>query len=264
MEETNITLSEQIVYGMFKPASYKQLVSVKKGRSILYIMVMMLALCIVTFAVPAGAVITGFGGFEQLFTKNMGELKYSDGKLSLDRPFEMSFDIYNIIIDTEDEMVADEKLHRDGMNIAIGSGKLRISLVMGQNIGDYSVTKLSDIFFSDFDNDTLVSMIPTIYISLVLTFIFTMVGLFIKYAMVSLVFCIVAQSINKSFDLKLSFGQVFMLCFYGQSLGMVLSNCNAALGLLPPTIITILGMFISIRMVGSSLVYMKMSRDGVL
>lgn len=252
-----MTFSEQIVYAMFKPSKYKELVNLKTGRSVLFTIVLTIVLGIVTFLIPTGAFITGFGGFEKLFSKRMGELEYSDNSLKIERPFEMSFDYNNVLIDTSAERVADDMLDRDGMYIAVGSKTIRFAFVNDTKVADYASMALDTLLFEGFNNDTLVKYIPAIYGYLFMTFLMTCAGFFIKYGFIALVFTIWINAVNKQLQLGLSYGQVFMLCFYGQTFGIILSNFNAALGWLPQIIVSMIGVFVSVHMITASVALMR-------
>ena len=95
-----MSFSEQIVYAMFKPSKYKEMLELKKSRFVVFVIVLMLALGIVRVAVPTAAVITGFGGFENLFINKISPMEYKDDKLSIEEKFEMSVGTYKVIIDT--------------------------------------------------------------------------------------------------------------------------------------------------------------------
>lgn len=256
-----MTFSEQIVYAMFKPSRYKEMVNLKTGRSVLFIVVMMLVLGIVSFLVPTGAYITGFGGFETLFTERMGTMEYKDGELSIDRPFEMSYDYNNILIDTSVESITNEMMDKDGAYMAVGSKTLRMTFAYDGEVIDYMTVPLDTLIEEGFTNESLCDIIPNIYAYLVLVFILTSIGYFIKYAVIALILSIFYNSLNKQFEFGLSYGQVFMVCFYGQTFGYILSNFNAALGLLPQLLVSSVSIFISIHMITYSAALMKSDKQ---
>ena len=78
-----MTFSEQIVYGWFKPSKYKDMIELPRRRFVVYVIVMMLVLAIVSYVVPTASIISGFGGFEKLFTQSLGEVNYTDDTLSV-------------------------------------------------------------------------------------------------------------------------------------------------------------------------------------
>ena len=256
-----MTFSEQIVYAMFKPSRYKEMVNLKTGRSVLFIVVMMLVLGIVSFLVPTGAYITGFGGFETLFTERMGTMEYKDGELSIDRPFEMSYDYNNILIDTSVESITNEMMDKDGAYMAVGSKTLRMTFAYDGEVIDYMTVPLDTLIEEGFTNESLCDIIPNIYAYLVLVFVLTSIGYFIKYAVIALILSIFYNSLNKQFEFGLSYGQVFMVCFYGQTFGYILSNFNAALGLLPQLLVSSVSIFISIHMITYSAALMKSDKQ---
>lgn len=252
-----MTFSEQIVYAMFKPSKYKELIKLKRGRFSLYVLVLMVVLGIVTFVIPAGATITGFGGFEKLFRNQLSTIRYQDGELKLDTQFRMNVNGINILMQTDAESVADSELSRDGIYIAIGSKVMSLVTTIDGEITRYQNMDITGLFDESFNCESLVDMIPSIYLSLFMTFVFECIGFFLKYAVIAFAFCFFINSVNKVMKLNLTFREIFQLCFYGQTLGIIISNFNAALGLFPSMIMSIICVFISVHMVTKSVVFMN-------
>lgn len=252
-----MTFSEQIVYAMFKPSKYRELLELKKGRFAIFVVVLCLVLGIVTFAIPAGALVSGFGGFEKLFKEQMSDLSCENGVLKLEKPFRMDINGLTMLINTEDEAVSDEYLKHDGIYMAMGSRYMRMTITLDGQVTDYQKIDMTGVFPDGFNNDSLVDMIPVIYTYLVFMFLAQCVGFFVKYAVVALIYSLFINSVNRNMDLKLSYGKVFQICFYGQTLGIILSNFNAALQLIPTTIVSVIGIFISVHMITMSVVLMN-------
>ena len=248
-----MNFSEQIVYAMFKPSKYKEMIKLKTSRFVGFTIVLMLVLGIVTFVVPAGAYITGFGGFEKLFANKMSRIEFKNGTLSIENPFNISIEGMNIIIDTETETVPDEKMTKNGAYIALGSKNMRMAIVTGKDILNYQVVSLNKFLPEGLNNEMLTSFIPWIYVYLVLAFLVTCIGFFLKYGLMALLFSIVINSMNKRMELGLSYGQVFAICFYGQTLAMILVNFNSAIGFLPAILVSLAGIFISANMITLSI-----------
>ncbi len=252
-----MTFSEQIVYAMFKPSKYKELIQLKKGRFAAFVIVLMMVLGIVTFVIPAGALITGFGGFEKLFRSQLSSLTFSDGALQLDTPFRMDINGLTLLVNTEHAMVEDEQLKRNGVYIAIGSETVRMAVTLDGQIMEYQNADITGLFSEGFNCESLIQMIPGIYMYLFAAFLVQCIGFFVKYGAIALLYSLFINSVNKNMNLNLTFGEVFEVCFYGQTLGIILSNFNAALGWLPVTIVSIIGIFISIHMITASVVFMN-------
>jgi len=247
-----MTFSEQIVNAMLKPSKYKDILKLKKGRHILFIIVMMLVLSIVAFVVPTAATIAGFGGFEKLFAEKLPPLEYKNGTLEIEKKFEMGFGVYNVIIDTSVAGISNDMLDRDGINIAIGSKDVRVVIVYGDKAGEQGKMSLAGLLFDGFNNESLVNMIPTIYVALFISTFFVGIGFFVKYGIFALILAIWTNSINKYYEMGLYFSEVFMVCFYGMTFGYIVSNFNAALGLFSQTIVSIVTVFISMNIISSA------------
>ncbi|MGN0389280.1 MAG: DUF1189 family protein [Wujia sp.] len=254
-------LSEQIVYGMFKPSKYKEMLTLPTRKFVTYVIIMMLVLGIVGFDVPAASIISGFGGFEKLFSQSLGQVSYKDGTLSVSNDFNMHINYANFIVDTTQETVQNQSLKKEGMFFAVGSKTIRVSAVIGSKVTDYGIYYLSDYLPEGFNNDSLLALIPSIYAGFFLTLIGVMCSYFLKYGLISLLLSVLVNSMNKQFELNLRFGQVFALCFYAQSFGMLLSNFNLAVSLLPSMLVSMIGIFVTIHMLTTSVVLMKQERE---
>lgn len=251
-----MTFSEQIVYAMFKPSKYKEMLELKKRRFVLFTFVMMIVLGIVTFVVPTGAYIAGFGGFTKLFSEKMAPLKYQNETLTIEKPFELALNGTHILIDTEADTVDDSKLNKNGVYISLGSKKVKLSIVLDKEATTYQTMELDYLLPDGLDNDMLVSFIPGIYAYFVLTFIMTGVGFFLKYALFAVILAMLVSSFAKRLELALTFGELFMICFYGQTFGMILVNFNAAIGLLPEILVSLVAVFVSVRMITGAIASM--------
>ena len=249
-----MSFSEQIVYAMFKPSKYKEMLELKKSRFVVFVIVLMLALGIVRVAVPTAAVITGFGGFENLFINKISPMEYKDDKLSIEEKFEMSVGTYKVIIDTEDSRFPDEKMRRKGGYLAFGSEYMTLAYNVGGRVTRYQEIKLDSFLSEGFNNESLQKMIPFIYSYIVFMFIASCGVYFVKYALLSLIFGFFVNSINKKAGIGLSFGEVFKLCFYGQTLGIIISNFNMALGFLPVMLVSGVCVVLSVNMILSGIV----------
>lgn len=251
-----MTFSEQFIYAMFKPSKYKEMLELKRSRFVWFVIVMALVLSIVTFAVPVAARIAGFGGFEKLFTEKMSPMVFEDGELNIEKPFKMTFGILTFVIDTEEDAVSDEKMVKDGYYVALGKKYMSRCIVLDGQRQSAADIELDTMIVNGVDNQKLVSLVPALYTSLVLCFIFVAGGMFCKYAFFALILALLINSMNKRLDAGMPFGKCFAMCFYAQTLAMIISNFNSAIGLLPGFIVSIFGVMYTIHMMSAANVLM--------
>lgn len=253
-----MTFSEQIFYGLFKPKKYKELIELKKSRSVLFVIVLMFVLGIVNFVIPVGAFISGNGGLKEMLGKRIGNVTYQDGVLTDDRKYDTTYDgTVHFMIDTENDEIPEERLTKDGVYFAFGAKQMNLVAVVGKNKATASTYVYSDFVKGYFDNAALVDKIPVIYTCLGLMLIFSCIGYFIKYAFFALILSLFIGGAVNRFELNLSKGEIFMLCFYGEALSMIITNFNSALGLLPEMLVSFVGIFMAFHMLSSALVFMK-------
>lgn len=255
-----MTFSEQIVYAMFNPNKYKELIQLKKGRFVLFAMVISMVLGIVNFVVPTSAWIARFGGFEKLFDRKIGNIIYENGELKDDTKYEMSFNGTHFKINTDEETVPKSEMKKDGIYVTFGSKYAQMSSVYDEKVHTYQSFGYAGMLPEGFDNQSLVDFIPTIYVYLVLVFITSCIGYYIRYAFFAIILSFMINTINQKLELGLTFTQRFRLCFYGETLGLIVSNFNRALGLLPDLLVSFVTIFVSVRMISTSLISMAIEK----
>lgn len=252
-----MTFSEQIWYGLLKPSKYKEIIELKTRRFVLFVVVVCLVLGLVTFVVPTAAIIAGFGGMNKLFTETMAPVTYDGESLSIEKPFKMNAGGNIFIIDSTYYTVPDTDLDRDGTYIAVGSKNLLLATVLGGEVWFKNIIPLEQVFSPGFSNESLASMVPAIYISLFICYLIMSLLFFLKYGFYALLLTIVMHSMNKQLEIGLSYGKVYMICFYGMSLGMLITNFNIAMGLLSPTLVSMVTVFVSVHFMTTALMLMR-------
>lgn len=252
-----MTFSEQIWYGLFKPSKYKELVELRKSRSVLYILVILLVLGLVSFVVPTAAIITGFGGMNKLFSETMAPVAYDGNQLTIEEPFRMNVADTVFILDSTYYTVPDKELERDGTYIAVGSKNVRMTTIIGGEKWMDNITPIEQVLAPGFSNESLIEMIPAIYVSLFLCYLIMCLLFFAKYGLFALILSFIINSMNKQLEAGLSFGQVYMVCFYGMSLGMLLTNFNIAMGLISPMLVSTITVFVSMNFMTVAIVSMR-------
>lgn len=252
-----MTFSEQVWYGLFKPSKYKELLNLGGKRSALYVAVIVLVLGLVTFAVPTAAIIAGFGGMDKLFSETMAPMSYDGEKLSIERPFEINVGGTIIKIDTTYYTVPDKDIERDGTYVALGSKNVRMATIIGGELWMDHIIPLNQVLGAGFSNDSLVELIPAIYIAIIISYLIMSLLFFLKYGAYAMIMTLFINPMNKQFEIGLSIGEVFMVCFYGMSLGMIITNFNIAMGLFSPTIVSMVTVFVSINFMTSAILSMR-------
>lgn len=247
-----MSFSEHIIYALFKPTKYKELIEMPKKKFVKFVVIVMLIIGLVGYAVPAGAFVSSFGGFERLFSVKMKPFEVKDGKLNIEKPFNLSFGDYTFTVDTEDKFVAKSKLDHDGINIAIGSEYLVLCLVSEDDVNTVQKIRISELFADGFNNASLVKAIPFVYAYLVVGFLGATLGCFLKYAFWAILLAWLISPINQAINAGLSYGKRFVLCFYGETFAMVLTNFMAALGV-SGILIDIAGVFVTLTSIMTAL-----------
>jgi hypothetical protein len=228
------------------------LVSVKSSsRFIGYVIFMSFLVSLMIFAVPTASKITSFGGFKNLFMNKVPAFEYTDGTLKADKAFEMKLSNVNIIMDTKVNEFVFGNFEREGIYIAIGAKNIKMVTIT--DIKDdssyqevYSYPN-SLVLMDEMNNMTLVKMRPFFYIMIFFIFMFSTALAAGKYLLAALFYAFIFKSLTSVSKLPMTFLDSFHMCFYAQTLGIILVNMNMALGnLVSPLIASAIGIVITV------------------
>lgn len=228
------------------------LVSVKSSsRFIGYVIFMSFLVSLMIYAVPTASKITSFGGFKNLFMNKVPAFEYTDGTLTADKAFEMKLSNVNIIMDTRVNEFVFGDFEREGIYIAIGAKNIK--MVTFTDIKDdssyqevYSYPN-SLVLMDGMNNMTLVKMRPFFYIMIFFIFMFSTALAAGKYLLAALFYAFIFKSLTSVSKLPMTFLDSFHMCFYAQTLGIILVNMNIALGnLVSPLIASAIGIVITV------------------
>ena len=245
---------EQLRISIMSPKQLVGLSQLKVSRFVRYCLLLSCLVIVMTYIVPIAATLAGFGGFRKLFTEKMPEFSVKSGALTAEGSFSLNLGNYEIIMDTSDNVVSPDKFMGKPVTIAIG--KYRVQVAVNQNgLSEIVVDQpVNSLFTEGFTRQDLVDAIPGFYIALGLIGLVSMGGIVIKYLIASLLYMFLGWALAKHSDLGLTKGNVFRLCYYAQTIGILLVNLNAALGyLIPSLIVSAVGIFLSLRWVAKSL-----------
>ena len=247
--------------------SSKQLVGLsmlKVSRFVRYVILLSLLVAIMLTVVPAAATIASFGGFNKLFNDRMPAFQVKNGEFLVEERFSLVIGSCEIVMDSAEDTVAQDKFL--GKMITIAIGKKRMQVVLSQNgLSEVAMDQPISAYFEDgFDKSMLTEAIPGFYIAIGLMTLFTMVWTALKYSLASLIYMLLSWALVKQTSLDLNKGNVFRICFYAQTIGILLVNLNQAMGyLIPSFIVSIVGIFITFRWILRSVVkYLNIQRPG--
>lgn len=244
---------EQLRLSIVSPKHLVGLSMLRVGKFVRYVILLCFLVTMMTSIVPTAATIASFGGFGKLFRERMPEFTVQNGELHADGTFTLSLAGYQILMDTSENAVSQDKYQGSFMTIAIG--KKRVQVAVSQNgLTEIAIDRaVSDFFEDGFNREKLISAIPGFYIGLGVTCLISMLWIAIKYLAASLIYMLLSSALARHTGLPLTRGNVFRLCFYAQTIGILLVNLNDALGvLLPSLIVSIVGIFISFRWIFKS------------
>ena len=245
-EKCNII--EQMRISIVSPKQLIGLSFLKVSRFVRYVIFLSFLVVVMTDIVPMAATIAGFGGFNKLFKEKMTDFSVQDGVLTAKDTFSMTLGDYEIIMDTSEDAVSQEKFIGKFITIAIGKRRVQVVVTqsgMSEVAMDYSV---SSYFADGFTREDLVSAIPGFYLGLGIIVLVSMLWIVGKYLLASLIYMLLSNVLVRQSGLSLTRGNVFRLCFYAQTIGILLVNLNQATGgYIPGIILTIVGIFITLR-----------------
>lgn len=221
-------------------------------RFVAYVIFLSLFVGTIIFAVPTVSRIVAFKGLHTFFSQTLPSIKMDDGELTADKKFEMPISGGTLILDTSKKEFKYGDFEEPGIYIAIGSQVTKMVSITSMGIGKgESYTEIytypnSFLFINGFDNNLLVKLIPAFYIAFVFVFLFECVIVAAKYLILSFFYMTSTRYLTSVSKEPLTTSDSFRLCFYAQTIGIILVNVNETLGIIPSLFGSLIGIIITV------------------
>ena len=214
-ENKKVTLLDQLSIAVSSPKNYKQLVKLKTGRLVWFVVIISFLLAFIEFGIDAIFWVGKVGGLRNLITNKIPAFTYHDNKLDMEHD--------------------------------IGSENIVMGMVSDGKGYDYMETPLKYMFLPDgFNNSKLAVLTPVFYMYMVIMFIAVMVASAGRQLLLALIFSIAGNRLARILNTGLSYGKVFTICVYAQTLAVFIMSVNTALGyLLSSFVVWIIALVVS-------------------
>ena len=233
-ENKKVTLLDQLSIAVSSPKNYKQLVKLKTGRLVWFVVIISFLLAFIEFGIDAIFWVGKVGGLRNLITNKIPAFTYHDNKLDMEHDMQLEIGNATLYINTENASVDLDSMDSDGVYIAIGSENIVMGMVSDGKGYDYMETPLKYMFLPDgFNNSKLAVLTPVFYMYMVIMFIAVMVAA-------------AGNRLARILNTGLSYGKVFTICVYAQTLAVFIMSVNTALGyLLSSFVVWIIALVVS-------------------
>ena len=229
-EKERLNIWMQLGYAITKPSAYKNMLKLDWQKRVMFLCLLMVLTTMIQYVIPASAMITGFGGFENLFLNRVAAFTFENGQLEVEKVISISDGaLMSFKVDTSVDAYGKDDFEKDGYPMQC--------LVSKSNIILLQYDRVTEFLFSDpsmegvsVTNESLLRIIPVIYIGMIVLFGFYTIENLLIYLFISLIFAISGLSINATLHTKLSFGSIYMIALYSGTAAWIISSVNTVLG----------------------------------
>ena len=244
-------LMDVFVNSIIKPKELVNVTLETRNRFKRYLVFISILVTFMVLVIPVACRVISFGGFEKLFTETMPQVSMSDGKLTADKRFEMNLGYADVLIDTNISEYKFENFTTEGYFIAIGSQTTKFVRVGDKKDPEsYSVIYAysnAELFPEGFNNEYLVKLIPIIYIGFIFALAIMALVTGLRYWFFALIYAFLSRSLTSIIKVEMTFKDAIHLCFYAQTIAILFTNMNTAIGyFVYPTFASILGVIITV------------------
>lgn len=260
-------IADRFITAMFLPREYGSLLRLKAGMIIGYLILLILLTSVIQYVIPVLGAITGLGGIKSIILNEIPDFALEGGRFSFGEKLERkdtNLGVY-VLVDTEKEKFTKEDIP-DGMAEAILVSSTNILLynsVMG--IGGTLQEDTFDHYKSiTITNQTIANGVNWIYAILILLFVSMYIGALIKYLFTALFYSAVMYLLSKTMMMELTFGTVYKIALFAQSVGAVVMAVVYCIGA-PLIILTgsAFNMLVTVIIMNKALVQMKLEHEAL-
>lgn len=226
--DERISFTEQIRIALSKPLWYKSLFQQSLTKHICYFVILIALITVIQYVIPITAYIQSFGGLRNLLLEGIPTFSLENGELTVDKQLDIEKAGARIVIDTTVEAYTQEDAEKaasemkDSLPIVYMISKTNV--VCNQA---YMPMNLSDMGEITFNNQMLYQIAPVyLIIFCILAFFYNVVA----YLVSALFFALFGALMSKALNLKLKFGQIYLIALYAKSVEILLESVLQVVG----------------------------------
>ena len=261
----NMRMTDRFLTAMFLPKEYGKLLSLKIGKMICYLFLLLLLVSVIQYAIPALGAIAGLGGVKNIVLNEIPEFSLKAGKFSYAGRVEQQDDNSGVyfLMDTSTDKFTKDDIPEDAMEAILVSST---NILVCNNISGLGGIVQEDTFdhYKDFTitNQTVADSSAILYIAMFFMFILLYVMTFIKYLFSGLFFAVVMYLLTRTMLMEMEFGKVYKVALFAQSTGAIviaITYCiNTTLFILAGSAFN---MLITVIIMNRALIHLKMEQD---
>lgn len=216
----DISFTEQIRIALSKPLWYKSLFQQSLKKHVCYFLILIVLTTVIRSVIPTAAYIQSVGGLQRLLLEGIPTFSFTNGELTVDEVVDIERNGVQLYIDTSKESytLEDAKAAAAGMDDSFALVYLvsRTNMVCNQVSVPYSFQELQGFTL---DNQIVYQIAPAYLIfSVLFAFFYNMAA----YLFSALFFAVFGYLINRVLNLKLRFGQIYLIAMYAKSVQILL------------------------------------------
>ncbi len=222
---SRMTTIESMMVAMFRPKEYGDLLKKKTNQVVGYIIAVILLVCLIQYAVPATGAIAGLGGMKDIIMYEVPEFSLDKGKFYLEEKIERIDEVSGVclIVDTTVDEFTKSDVPENMMQAVLVSENNMLVYNSMYGMGGVAETQ-SFAAFKDLtiSNKTVADMSGFIYFMLICLFLMLCFATMAEYLIYALFYALCMFILVKGSQLDLTFGKVYKVTLFAQTLGALL------------------------------------------
>lgn len=268
-EPETMNMADRFITAMFLPKEYDKLLKLKVGKMVSYLAVLLLLISVIHYAIPALAAIASLGGIRNIALREIPEFSLENGVFSYEEKYEKldkDMGVY-ILIDTETEAFSKEDIPADMVEAIMVS---KSNILVYNSVSGLGGIVQESIFAREFKGITINNQIladGSLFIYMLLLVIFAVIycGTVVGYLFSALFYALIMYLLMKTMMMDLTFGTVYRIALYAQSIGAVVVAITYCVG--SPLFLmagSAFNMLITVMIMNRALIQMKLQEDAML
>ncbi len=251
-ENEKIGFFEQFYISIVKRKDYTKLSKLKGGRHFIYLLGITFLLVLIVYVIPLAGLLARIGGFSNFFLTRLPAFKIVDGEFSIETPMDFTVNSLHIVADSSVDTYSTLVVSEDKLP-SVYFGKKGMTSNMGIVPMTFTYTMLG---INNIDNQTVAASSGGFYMLLTFSGLIEWFALMGSYVFMALVFALFSIPVNKMVKANLSFGKLFALSLYAETVFALVSRIAMYFsGNMVFLIISAVSIIISMRSLNVAIMY---------
>lgn len=228
-----LSMADRFLIAMFSPKEYVKILRETSGKTVGFVVLLILLVTLARYVVPMVAIIAGMGGMKGIIMDEIPEFSLENGKFYIEERIEKKDELSGIyvLIDSDENKFTEDDIPSGYVEaVLVSENNMLVYNEFSTYSGKSQNVKFSELKGETISNQTILDNVFYIYMTLFTVFLFMYIMEYFKYMFMALCFSLFMFLYGNAINHPHPFNLIYKVAIFALSIGTLVYSVTCGFG----------------------------------